>query len=258
MTDPEVIRKRKSTVNRTLTVLRAALNHAFRNDLIEHDAAWRKVRGFRDVEARRIRCLTPEEAGRLIDACGSEVDFQQLVRGALYTGCRYGELKNARVMHFEPSSGTLLIPQSRTTRARHVVLTDVATRFFEEITASKDGHQRIFERSDGAPWGASHQNRRIKDACARAGIDPPINFHQLRHTYASQLVKGGVPLTVVAENLGHRDTRMCEVHYAHLASSYKRDIIRQLAPDLGGDMTDQKLVQTRTKPFGDGPRQRSG
>jgi hypothetical protein len=42
-----------------------------------------------------------------------------------------------------------------------------------------------------------------------------------------------VPLLVVAKNLGHRDTKMCEAHYAHLAPSYEIDQIRKGAPQFG-------------------------
>ncbi len=42
-----------------------------------------------------------------------------------------------------------------------------------------------------------------------------------------------VPLVVVAKNLGHADTRMCEKHYAHLAPSYVAEAIRSQAPKLG-------------------------
>ena len=42
-----------------------------------------------------------------------------------------------------------------------------------------------------------------------------------------------VPLVVVAKNLGHADTRMCERHYAHLAPSYVAEAIRSQAPKLG-------------------------
>ena len=41
------------------------------------------------------------------------------------------------------------------------------------------------------------------------------------------------PLVVVAKNLGHADTRMCERHYAHLAPSYVAETIRGQAPKLG-------------------------
>ena len=52
----------------------------------------------------------------------------------------------------------------------------------------------------------------------------------LRHTYASLMVMDGVPLIVVARNLGHADTRMVEKHYGHLASSYVREAIRAAKP----------------------------
>ena len=42
-----------------------------------------------------------------------------------------------------------------------------------------------------------------------------------------------MPLVVVAKNLGHADTRMCERHYAHLAPSYVAETIRSQAPKLG-------------------------
>jgi hypothetical protein len=44
----------------------------------------------------------------------------------------------------------------------------------------------------------------------------------------------GVPLMVVAKNLGHVDTRMVERHYGHLAPSFIADAIRAGAPRFGG------------------------
>ena len=40
-------------------------------------------------------------------------------------------------------------------------------------------------------------------------------------------------MVVIAEMLGHADTRMAEMHYAHLAPSYVKDTIRQNFPKLG-------------------------
>jgi integrase len=44
---------------------------------------------------------------------------------------------------------------------------------------------------------------------------------------------GGMPLMVVARNLGHADTRMVERHYGHLAPSYVADAVRKHAPRFG-------------------------
>jgi site-specific recombinase XerD len=71
------------------------------------------------------------------------------------------------------------------------------------------------------------------EACARAKIKPAISFHVLRHTHGSTLAMKGVPLGVIAQQLGHAGTRMTEKHYAHLAPSYVADTIRAHFPTLG-------------------------
>lgn len=49
--DAEVLRKRRASANRVLTILKAALNHAWRADKIDSDRAWRVVSPFRHVDA---------------------------------------------------------------------------------------------------------------------------------------------------------------------------------------------------------------
>ena len=66
--DAETVRRRKATANRTWTVLRAALNFAYREGKIASAAAWERVEPFEDVDAARIRFLTLAEAQRLINA----------------------------------------------------------------------------------------------------------------------------------------------------------------------------------------------
>lgn len=51
----------------------------------------------------------------------------------------------------------------------------------------------------------------------------------------------GVPMGVIAAQLGHSDTRMTEKHYAHLAPSYIADTIRAHFPTLGLGV-DEKIV----------------
>jgi hypothetical protein len=47
------------------------------------------------------------------------------------------------------------------------------------------------------------------------------------------LAMRGVPMGVIAAQLGHQDTRMTEKHYAHLPPSYVADTIRAQFPRLG-------------------------
>lgn len=228
-------RARKSTANRVLTVLKAALNHAWSEGKVASDDAWRRVRPYREADAVRLRYLSRDEWRRLVNAC--EPDLRRLVTGALLTGARYGELAAMTVGDWTPDAGTVLVYEAKSGKPRHVVLTDEGRACFDSVTAGRPSSERIFTKADGAAWGRSHQTRPLRLACERARIDPPASFHTLRHTYASHMVMAGVPLPVVSNNLGHADTRMTEKHYAHLAPSYLADAIRgrgarfDLAPD---------------------------
>jgi integrase len=225
------IRKRRATANRILTVLKAALNHAWKAGHVASDDAWRRVKPFRAVETARVRYLSKAECVRLVNAC--EPAFRNLVRGAMLTGCRYSELTAMHVADFNPDAGVVTVRESKAGRPRHVVLTDEGQKLFAKLTAGKLGSDLIFVRADGRMWAKSHQLRPMADASQRAKIKPAVSFHVLRHTHGSTLAMRGVPMGVIAEQLGHADTRMTEKHYAHLAPSYVADTIRAHFPTLG-------------------------
>lgn len=229
--EPSAIRQRKATANRVLAVLKAALNHAYREGRADSDTAWRRVRPFKKVAAARVRYLTEAEAVRLVNACPP--DFRNLVRAALATGCRYSELTSMEVSDFNADAGNVLVRSGKSGKARHVTLTDEGQRFFEQATAGRTGDETLFLRADGKPWGRAHQRRPLTAACQRASIKPAISFHILRHCVGSWLAMRGVPLAVIAHQLGHADERMAQKHYAHLAPSYVADTIRANLPQLG-------------------------
>ena len=91
----------------------------------------------------------------------------------------------------------------------------------------------IFLKSDGDPWRRSNQARPLRTACAAARIEPAITFHGLRHTYASLALMAGMDLMILAGNLGHRDTRMVQLHYGHIADEHRAKMIRDTAPRFG-------------------------
>ena len=225
--DPEQIRKRKVSANRVLTILKAALNMAFREGKVPSDAEWRRVEPFENVERARNRYLSLAECGRILNA--ADEDFRLLIRGALETGARYGELIRLRCSDFNPDSGTIHVRQSKTGNERHIILTEDGQQFFGQLAAGRSGAAPMF----GKEWAASQQVRRMKLLCARAKVEPAIGFHGLRHSWASHAVMGGMPLAVVARNLGHVDGRMVERHYGHLAPSYIVDAVRKHAPRFG-------------------------
>jgi integrase len=227
----ERARRRRATLNRVMNSMKAAFNRAADRGHIESRGAWARLQKFRTADSARIARLSAKEARRLLDGC--ERDFRQLVEAALLTGCRYGELANLQTRDYDPGSGTLLVAESKAGKPRRLPLTDEGQRFFAAITAGKDADARMLTKADGAPWGQSDQFRRMRAACTVAEIVPAVNFHAIRHTFASLLVEAGTPLAFVAEALGQADTRMVSKHYAHLAANVVHDSIRANLPTFG-------------------------
>jgi integrase len=181
-----------------------------------------------------------------LNVCGE--DFRPVVRAALLTGCRYGELTALKVSDFDPDNGSIHIADPKG-KPRHVWLTAEGRRWFEEWTAGKSGDDLVLTRPDGGPWQKDHQARRMRDACEAARIVPVVSFHILRHSYGASLASAGVPLQMIAEALGHADTRMTSRHYAHLQPSAVADAIRKHLPELGGPETNVTPI-TRKKAAG--------
>ncbi len=179
----EALRKRRNTANRNLAVLKAALNHAWRDQKIASDNAWRRVSPYRDVDAARLRYLSFPEAIALMDA--AEPDFRLLVRAALVTGARYGELTALRVEDLNPDIGTLHIRTSKSGKARHVVLTEEGQVLFSRLAAGRRTTDFLLRKADGTPWLTAHQLRPMLAASRAAGI-AAANFHCLRHTFPTQ------------------------------------------------------------------------
>jgi integrase len=227
----EARRRRRATVNRVLGLLKAALNRAWRDGKVKSDDAWRRVEPYKQAVAARVRYLTVAEARRLINAC--EPGFRELVQAALATGARYGELVALRVSDFDPDAGTLTVRMAKNGRGRHIVLADEGVKLFRPLAAGKLGNTVLLPKPDGTQWKKTQQTYHMVQACKGAKIDPPIGFHGLRHTWASLAVMGGMPLMVVARQLGHADTRMVERHYGHMAPDYINEAIRAGSPKFG-------------------------
>jgi len=223
-------RSRRSSANRILTILKAALNVGYRNEKIADDNAWRRVRPFAKADAPRLRSLGDDESRKLVSACNA--NFRPMVMAALLTGARYSELAALEVRDFDCQSHSLWLRDTKSGTPRAVYLEGEGFRLVSEAVVGKSRTELIFPRPDGKRWGAAHQMRPMFAACKAAGLEH-VGFHDLRRTYGARLARKGVPIAVIAEALGHADERITRKHYAHLAPSYVAQTIREAAAGLG-------------------------
>jgi integrase len=145
--------------------------------------------------------------------------------GALYTGCRSVELLRMRACDVGRDGFGVYVTPSKTHTPRFIYLPDEGMAFFLKIAVDKAPSDLLFTTSKGAAW--KHHLYRFRIAVRAANLPPGFSFHGLRHTYASQLIQAGAPLSVVADQLGHANTVSVSRTYGHIAPQIREAEVRQ-------------------------------
>jgi integrase len=226
----EKIRASRASANRTMVILKAGLNMAFKSDKCASNKAWAACEPFADVNKPRLRFFSMAEVTRLLNAAGQS-DFGNLCRAALFSGIRYGDLCKLTVGDFDQDSGTIYVLQSKTRAARRIVLTSEGIGFFTSLVAGRAADAPMLTR-EGKAW-APHQQSGPMTKLMQAARVEGASFHIFRHSHASHLLMAGCSMATVSANLGHASILVTERHYAHLSSSYRSDQIRGAGLDFG-------------------------
>lgn len=210
----EALRKRKKTLNALISILRLGLRIALENGETESERSWRCLRRVPRVDIPRQIFLTRPECRTLLQHC--RADLANLVRGALYSGCRVSELARLKVGDVGTHIFGLDIAPRKSYRWRHVYLPDEGMAFFLSLCAERQPDEPVFLMQSRRLWDSNHKHL-FRAAVRDAGLPEGFVFHGLRHAYASQLVQAGTPLAIVARQLGHANTDTVSRTYGHLS-----------------------------------------
>lgn len=218
----------RQTVAHEVGFLRRAVAAAVRDGLAESNPVPRH----KAPRGGRVRYLTDEEESRLLaELTPFGVD---LVLFAANTGLRQGEQFGLRWQHVDLDARLLRIPTSKTGEPRTVPLNETARAILRR-QPRRLSDPRVFP-TNCHNW----QARQFQPAMQRAGIED-FRWHDLRHTFASRLVMGGVDLRTVADLLGHRSIQMT-MRYAHLAPGHRASAVTVLNGRLHGKVTSTTVA----------------
>lgn len=218
------LRRRKRTFNSLVTILKMAFRHAWDNASIQSERPWRCLKRIPVNHAPRTLFLDRDECRRLLKACTPAL--RDLVLAALYSGCRVGELGQLIVDDVGKQGFGIRIGAFKRAPARFVFLPDEGMAFFLSKCEGKSSQDPVLLSDMGKPWRRQH-TQLFRRAVAKARLPRELVFHGLRHTYASDLVRQGVQMDVVAKQLGHANIATVSNTYGHLAEQFREQQVRE-------------------------------
>jgi integrase len=179
-----------------------------------------------------------EEIGALLRAAtelaarkDAKFNYEPIIRTAVYTGLRLGELLGLCWRHIDPDERVLhveqqwtlthqLTPPKTKNGVRRVPLTPGMVGFFRELKLASRFSQPddfVFASLSGKPLQHRNvQTRGFEPARDLAGLPESLTFHSLRHAFASMAAHRTVPIEVLSAALGHGDTSITQKVYLHL------------------------------------------
>jgi integrase len=182
--------------------------------------------------------LTPEEMRRLLAAALSpggrqkpapaDVRNHALLAVLWRCGLRSGEARALMPCDVSLAARTIYVPKSKTAAGlRTVGVDDLAADALERwlrvraalgVGEASPVFCTVLHGAPGRPLSASFLPEAIKRIARQAGIAKRVHAHGLRHTYAAEVVREGVPLPVISRMLGHADSQITHRYIDHTLS----------------------------------------
>lgn len=237
-----------ASIRKYLAPVRNALEYGFEKGYLQQDpiAGYRFKPRARQIpnSSRKKQALSVDACNRLMAAMAADADAPVCVpiMLALHLGLRREEILGLRFRDIDFSAKTLHVQNTRTkvyeiveeenTKSsasnRILYLDDELVSFLKKIQKKQAQHKLdlgdaymdaigyVYVREDGKTYYPDTVEKQLKKFLKKHGL-PPVGLHELRHTYCSRLLTGGIDLTTVQHLMGHSDPRMTLGVYAHVS-----------------------------------------
>lgn len=230
------------TINNSMGVLSSLFERAVAWGYCERNPT-RAVRALR-LPPAEFKFYDAEQGARFLEAVQRiRPAWHAMFATALRTGMRQSEILELRWsdltlrgqrprVHVQRACVEGHTGTTKSDRARTIPLPSDLVSVLEAHPRTI-GTDLVFPSPDGGRFTNSWIWKVLDHVQRVAGL-PRISFHDLRHSYASQLVMAGAPLKAVQEYLGHADIQTT-MRYAHLSPGARDSYVELLVQGDGGD-----------------------
>lgn len=172
--------------------------------------------------------------GKLINVIVDDA-IKNIVLFAVNTGLRLMELITLSWTQINLEKKYLMLDNigylTKSKRSRSIPLNTTAIEVLQRMQV-KNG---LVFSVNGNQIKPDWLSKRFKKYVRAAGVNSNLNFHSLRHTFASWLVQRGVSIYIVSKLLGHADIKTTQI-YSHLRTEDLRSSIELISFKLSNPL----------------------
>lgn len=205
----------RSTSNREITLLKKMFNVAIEEGYLETNPA-RKIKMFSEMDSVKDRILTEEEEPRLLAALAEYLKPVVLI--ALHTGMRKGEILKLRWKNVDFLNRIIKVERTKSKKTRFIPINTFLFRLLTEMKLHKEKHQLVYPfRTIQKAFGSARK---------RAGLED-FTFHDLRRTFGTRLLEGGVDIVTISKLYGHSSVLVTQ-RYLHPKDQLSKEAVELL------------------------------
>lgn len=187
------------------------------------------------------RALSADEAVRLLELLPEVGPYRRFMLALLYSGCRVGEVAGMVLSDVDFASGVVRVARTaspglggriavRATKGKRERLVPISDPFLDVLRAAVEGntsHDLLFPGARGGTVTSRNLHRALNWPVLRANVkefppdEPPLRFHDLRHSFGTMLFLAGVPAPDAQAILGHSSLAVTQ-RYANTAADAAR------------------------------------
>jgi len=192
----------------------------------------RRRAGLKPPESRdsTVDRMTREETEQFVgEAYATDGRRGLMLRTLLETMLRVSEFVSLQVEDISFEEGLVIVRDGKGGKRREVPITESLSR---ELKLHVGGRNTgpLFQSPRGGTYSARRIQQIVKETAEAAGITKRVYPHLLRHTMATRLVNGGMPIEHVRKVLGHESIDTTRI-YAETATASVQESFQEATSD---------------------------
>jgi len=238
----KAIGRKPETINRELGILKRMFNLAIQWKI----ATTNPVKGVTFLQTQKYipRVLKEWEFHKLYQAASPHL--KPILLCAYTTGMRKGEILKLKWKDVDLEQGYIFVKETKNNESRALPIDETLKETLIQLN-EESICEHIFTTHEGEPYTYKDAFKRAWTTALKRSRIAKCRFHDLRHTFCSDLIVGEKEdIATVMELTGHKDIRMLQ-RYSHTREEAKKAAITKLGKRLKHLSMDTSMDTSETK-----------